>query len=88
MARSLSFSGRRRVRKVFGKIPEVIKIPNLIEVQKASYDRFLLLNENKDERENIGLQSALSSIFPIENFAGTAKLEFVSYDFDPPKYDV
>lgn len=88
MAKSLSFSGRRRVRKVFGKIPEVIEIPNLIEIQQKSYERFLLLNDNKDTRENIGLQAALSSIFPIENFAGTAKLEFVSYDFDAPKYDV
>lgn len=88
MAHSLSFSGRKRIRKVFGKIPEVIKIPNLIAVQKSSYERFLLLDVPSSERSDTGMQSALSSIFPIENFAGTARLEFVSYDFDPPKYDV
>ncbi len=88
MAQTLSFNGRKRVRKVFGKIPEVAKMPNLIEVQKASYDQFLMVDEPKGGRKDEGLQAVFKSVFPITDFSGASMLEFVRYEFDPPKFDV
>ncbi|SOE18600.1 DNA-directed RNA polymerase subunit beta [Hoeflea halophila] len=87
MAQTLSFNGRRRVRKVYGKIPEVAEMPNLIEVQKASYDQFLMVDEPAGGRLDEGLQSVFKSVFPISDFSGSAMLEFVSYEFEPPKFD-
>ncbi len=83
-----TFTGRKRVRKFFGKIREVAEMPNLIEVQKASYDQFLQLENPKTERRDDGLQAVFKSVFPISDFSGTAMLEFVRYEFEPPKYDV
>ncbi len=83
-----TFTGRRRVRKFFGSIREVAEMPNLIEVQKASYDQFLLVDEPEGGRPDEGLQAVFKSVFPISDFSNTALLEFVRYDFDPPKYDV
>ncbi|WP_336054891.1 DNA-directed RNA polymerase subunit beta [Nitratireductor sp. CH_MIT9313-5] len=88
MAQTLTFNGRRRVRKFFGNIPEVAEMPNLIEVQKASYDQFLMVEEPEGGRADEGLQSVFKSVFPIQDFAGTAMLEFVSYEFEAPKFDV
>ncbi len=82
-----TFTGRKRVRKFFGHIREVAAMPNLIEVQKASYDQFLLVNEPKGGRPDEGLQSVFRSVFPISDFAQTSLLEFVKYEFEPPKYD-
>lgn len=78
----------RRIRKSFGVIPEVAPMPNLIEVQRNSYKNFLQMSIDPSERLDRGLQSVFSSVFPIKDFAGKADLEFVSYDFDPPKYDI
>src|SRR5579872_4485436 len=92
-----SFTGRKRIRKSFGRIPEVAPMPNLIEVQKSSYDHFLQLgeaaNENADEnapaqRVGIGLQEVFKSVFPIKDFSDRARLEFVRYELETPKYDV
>ncbi|WP_374547549.1 hypothetical protein, partial [Rhodoblastus sp.] len=83
-----TFTGRKRVRKFFGHIREVAVMPNLIEVQKASYDQFLMVDEPKGGRDDEGLQAVFKSVFPISDFAGTALLEFVKYEFEPPKYDV
>lgn len=84
-----SFSLRKSVRKNFGNVNLVASIPNLIEVQKNSYDRdFLQLGTADSERSNKGLQSVLKSIFPINDASGAATLEFVKYEFDQPKYDV
>ncbi|MBK5957908.1 DNA-directed RNA polymerase subunit beta [Rhodoplanes elegans] len=83
-----TFTGRKRVRKFFGKIQEVAEMPNLIEVQKASYDQFLLIQEPKGGRPDEGLQAVFKSVFPISDFSNTAQLEFVRYEFEPPKYDV
>jgi len=80
--------GRKRIRKFFGKIREVAEMPNLIEVQKASYDQFLMVEEPKGGRPEEGLQSVFKSVFPISDFSNTALLEFVKYTFEPPKYDV
>jgi DNA-directed RNA polymerase subunit beta len=88
MAQPVTFNGRRRVRKFFGNITEVAEMPNLIEVQKSSYDQFLMVDEPKGGRTDDGLQGVFKSVFPITDFSGAAMLEFVRYDFDPPKYDV
>ncbi|MEJ1161192.1 DNA-directed RNA polymerase subunit beta [Prosthecomicrobium sp. N25] len=83
-----TFNGRRRVRKFFGSIREVAEMPNLIEVQKASYDQFLQIDEPKGGRGEEGLQAVFKSVFPISDFQNRALLEFVRYEFEPPKYDV
>ncbi len=83
-----TFTGRKRVRKFFGSIKEVAEMPNLIEVQKASYDQFLMVEEPEGGRGDEGLQAVFKSVFPISDFSGSAMLEFVRYDFEPPKYDV
>jgi DNA-directed RNA polymerase subunit beta len=83
-----TFTGRKRVRKVFGHIKEVAEMPNLIEVQKASYDQFLMVDAPAAGRADEGLQSVFKSVFPISDFAQTALLEFVKYEYEAPKYDV
>ena len=83
-----TFTGRKRVRKFFGSIKEVAEMPNLIEVQKASYDQFLLVDEPQGGRPDEGLQAVFKSVFPIKDFSNTSQLDFVAYEFDPPKYDV
>ena len=79
--------GRKRVRKYFGHIAEVTQMPNLIEVQKESYDQFLQVEEPEGGRLEEGLQAVFKSVFPISDFAGNASIEFVRYEFEPPKYD-
>ena len=83
-----SFTGRKRVRKSFGRIPEVAPMPNLIEVQKSSYDAFLQMDTPPDKRQQVGLQEVFRSVFPIRDFSERAQLEFVKYEFEEPKYDV
>src|SRR5438270_202949 len=83
-----TFTGRKRVRKFFGHIKEVAEMPNLIEVQKASYDQFLLVKEPVGGRPDEGLQAVFKSVFPISDFSNTSMLEFVKYEFEAPKYDV
>ncbi len=84
-----TFNGRKRIRKKFGSIREVAEMPNLIEVQKSSYDDFLMVKEPPGGRkDDHGLQAVFKSVFPISDFAGKSTLEFVRYEFDAPKYDV
>src|ERR1044072_7103652 len=83
-----TFTGRKRVRKFFGKIQEVAEMPNLIEVQKASYDQFLLVQEPQGGRLDEGLQAVFKSVFPISDFSNTSTLQFERYEFEAPKYDV
>ena len=83
-----SFTGRKRVRKVFGHIPQIAEMPNLIEVQKYSYDQFLQVDEPTGGREEQGLQAVFKSVFPISDFSESSTLEFVNYEFETPKYDV
>ncbi len=81
--------GRKRIRKKFGSIREVAEMPNLIEVQKSSYDDFLMVKEPAGGRsDDHGLQAVFKSVFPISDFSGKSTLEFVRYDFEAPKYDV
>ncbi|WP_417625214.1 DNA-directed RNA polymerase subunit beta [Paremcibacter congregatus] len=82
-----SYSSRKKVRKNFGRIEEVAEMPNLIKVQRSSYDQFLQTDIPADERVNDGLQGVFKSVFPVSDFAGTASLEFVSYELEAPKYD-
>ncbi|MBO6037823.1 MAG: DNA-directed RNA polymerase subunit beta, partial [Acetobacter sp.] len=83
-----SFIERKRIRKNFGRIPEIAPMPNLIDVQRNSYEAFLQVGVAPDERKLIGLQGVFSSIFPIDDFAGRGRLEFVRYEFEEPKYDI
>ena len=85
---SQAYAGRKRIRRSFGRIPKVLDMPNLIEVQKYSYDQFLQAEEPDGGREDMGLQAVFKSVFPIDDFAKTSRLEFVSYEFEQPKYDV
>ncbi|MFH0900946.1 MAG: DNA-directed RNA polymerase subunit beta [Pseudomonadota bacterium] len=77
-----------RVRKSFAKIPKIIDIPNLIDIQKQSYEKFLQKDIPPDQRETVGLQGVFGSVFPIKDFSETSSLEFVSYNLEKPKYDV
>ena len=79
---------RRRIRRTFGKINEVADMPNLIEVQRNSYEQFLQMYIPAETRIDVGLQAVFNSIFPIKDFVGRSMLEFVSYTLDEPKYDV
>jgi DNA-directed RNA polymerase subunit beta len=76
---------KKRIRKVFGNIHEVVQMPNLIEVQRESYEQFL--RSKPDEGYVSGLEKTLRSVFPIRDFAGTAELDFVNYELEDPKYD-
>ncbi|MFM7611141.1 MAG: DNA-directed RNA polymerase subunit beta, partial [Alphaproteobacteria bacterium] len=83
-----SFTGRKRIRKSFGRLPEVAPMPNLIDVQRASYESFLQMEVLPDARTVTGLQEVFRSVFPIDDFAGRGRLEFVQYELEEPKYDV
>ena len=83
----LSFTGKKRIRKSFGRIPETVAMPNLIEVQKSSYEQFLMKDMHSSERPDTGLQAVFKSVFPIKDFAERAVLDFVSYEFEAPKFD-
>jgi len=77
-----------RVRKNLGRVREIIEVPNLIDIQKSSYDKFLQSNVPASQRQEIGLQAVFRSVFPIKDFNGTSELVFVSYNLEKPKYDV
>ena len=77
-----------RVRKDFSKIPRIVDIPNLIEIQNQTFERFLQTNVEPEKRDNVGLQAVFNSVFPIKDFNDSASLEFVGYTLEEPKYDV
>ena len=83
-----SFTGKKRIRKSFGRVAEVAPMPNLIEVQKSSYDHFLQMGVVPEQRAGVGLQEVFRSVFPIRDFSERAQLEFVRYELETPKYDV
>ncbi len=78
----------RRLRKNFGKIKKIIDIPDLIGMQRESYQRFLQIDVPPEKRQDHGLQAVFQSVFPIKDFTGSASLEFVSYRFGEVKHDV
>ncbi len=77
-----------RLRRSFSQNRQVIDIPNLIELQKKSYEAFLQKDTDTDRRSDTGIQGVFKSVFPISDFNNTAQLEFVSYTLEPAKYDV
>ncbi|UAK24903.1 DNA-directed RNA polymerase subunit beta [Sphingomonas nostoxanthinifaciens] len=79
-------AAKKRIRKVFGNIHEVVQMPNLIEVQRESYEQFLRSDPSIGYIS--GLEKTLRSVFPIRDFAGTAELDFVTYELEEPKYDI
>ena len=83
-----SFIGRKRLRKYYGKIREVLDMPNLIEVQKSSYDLFLNSGDQEIPLDGEGIQGVFQSVFPIKDFNETSIMEFVGYELEKPKYDV
>ena len=83
-----SFLGQKRLRTYYGKIREVLEMPNLIEVQKSSYDLFLRSGDEPQPMEGEGINGVFQSVFPIKDFNETSVLEFVKYDLEKPKYDV
>ena len=83
-----SYVGQKRIRKMFGKIREVLEMPNLIEIQKSSYDLFLRSGDAEAPQDGEGIMGVFQSVFPIKDFNETATLEFVKYDLEKPKYDI
>src|SRR5271166_6281754 len=88
MAAQSQVTSNLRLRRSFGKIKKIIDIPNLIEIQKRSYDEFLQRDSSVEQRTDTGLQAVFKSVFPIKDFNETASLEFVTYELGEPKYDV
>src|SRR5216683_1982798 len=88
MAQQSQVTSNFRLRRSFGKIKKIIDIPNLIEIQKRSYEEFLQADVAVEQRTDTGLQAVFKSVFPIKDFNETASLEFVSYELGEPKYDV
>ncbi|MGP1355583.1 DNA-directed RNA polymerase subunit beta, partial [Roseicyclus sp.] len=83
-----TYAGQKRIRRFYGKIREVLEMPNLIEVQKSSYDLFLQSGDKEKPTEGEGIMGVFQSVFPIKDFNETAVLEFVKYELEAPKFDV
>ncbi|MTJ03925.1 MAG: DNA-directed RNA polymerase subunit beta [Sediminimonas qiaohouensis] len=83
-----SFLGKKRLRRYYGKIREVLEMPNLIEVQKSSYELFLDSGDGAEPADGEGIKGVFQSVFPIKDFNETSVLEFVKYELEKPKYDV
>ncbi|CAL1691402.1 DNA-directed RNA polymerase subunit beta [Brevundimonas subvibrioides] len=88
IASATTFTGKKRIRKSFGRIPEAVQMPNLIEVQRESYEQFLQREVRPGVRKEQGIEAVFKSVFPIKDFNERAVLEYVSYEFEDPKYDV
>ncbi len=82
------FSGHKRIRKYYGHIREVLDMPNLIQVQRSSYELFLKSGDQAQPQDGEGIRGVFQSVFPIKDFNETAVLEFVKYELEKPKYDV
>jgi DNA-directed RNA polymerase subunit beta len=85
---AISLTGKTRIRRSFGRVPEVAPMPNLIEVQKSSYNHFLQMGVAPEQRASVGLQEVFKSVFPVRDFSERAQLEFVRYELEASKYDV
>ena len=81
----LSFTEKKRIRYSFGKIGKTIEVPNLVDIQKISYDKFLQLGKSVEDRSNTGLQEVFNSVFPIKDYAGKSELHYIDYYLDNPK---
>ncbi len=85
---TLNYINSKKIRKSFGKIPLVTSLPNLVEVQKRSFDSFLQLNADPEKRNDSGLHAVFKSVFPIHDYTERATVDYVSYEIGIPKYDV
>ena len=83
-----SFTEKKRIRKDFGKLPGVMELPYLLSIQVDSYDKFLQLDREPRNRDEIGLHAAFRSVFPIVSYSGSAALEYVEYRLGEPAFDV
>ncbi|PPR42567.1 MAG: DNA-directed RNA polymerase subunit beta, partial [Alphaproteobacteria bacterium MarineAlpha5_Bin11] len=83
-----SIVDKKRIRRSFGKIKNVTTLPNLIEVQKRSFDNFLQLGVEPTERLDHGLHDVFKTVFPVNDYTERATVDYISYDFGQPKYDV
>ena len=83
-----SFAEKKRIRKMFGQLPDVLDVPYLLTIQKESFKEFLQKDTHPDKREDMGLQASFTSVFPITSLSGYAELQFVSYRLQDSVYDV
>ena len=83
-----SFTEKKRVRKDFGKRPQILEVPFMLQVQLESFRQFLQVDVNPEDRADVGLHGAFSTVFPIESYSGNVILEYVSYRLDTPVFDV
>ena len=88
MSKSPVTASNIRLRKSFGRVKGAVEVPNLIELQKYSYQNFLQKDADPERRENTGLQAVFNSVFPIEDYKGVVRLEFVKYTLQYPVYDI
>ncbi len=82
-----NFNARKRIRKSFQRIENIAEMPNLIDIQRLSYDLFLQKNILHDERLNKGLENVFRGVFPINDYSESSTIEYISYSFDEPKFD-
>ena len=83
-----SYTEKKRIRKAFGKLPQVMEVPYLLAIQLDSYREFLQIDKDPLARMDIGLHAAFKSVFPIVSYSGNAALEYVSYALGEPPFDV
>ena len=82
-----SYTEKKRIRKSFSRLPDVMDVPYLLAIQVDSYEQFLQEHKKPKGRANVGLQAAFSSIFPIVSHSGNAELQFVEYYLGKPEFD-
>ena len=83
-----SFTERKRIRKDFGKLSEKMELPYLLAIQVDSYNKFLQVGTDAEERAESGVHAAFKSVFPIASYSGSAALEYVDYRLGEPVFDV
>ena len=88
MAENYSFAEKKRIRKSFEKISSVMALPDILEVQTNSYQHFLQSAISKEKRLDQGLEHVFKSIFPIVSVSGNAKIDYLGYELEDPKFDV
>jgi len=80
-----SYTEKKRIRKDFGKRPEILGVPFMLQIQLASYRRFLQADKTVEDRNEIGLHGAFNTIFPIISYSGNVELQYVSYRLEEPR---
>ena len=83
-----SYTEKKRIRKDFGKRPEILGVPFMLQIQLASYRRFLQSDKAAENRDDVGLHGAFNTIFPIVSYSGNVELQYVSYRLEQPPFEV